>query len=800
MIFKRKPPCTSLLSALVVSTILLSASSYAQESVRTSVQPPYAPWEGEILPLPLNGEKTHIDREEENLPPPLSRVESFYAERIVDELAQYGYDLFQQSSESATLRSPSGGVHQESVIIGVGDTLDIILRGQLNERQEYSISPQGLLILDQFPPLSVIGLTLKQLQDRLTLEAESLVNTEIFVSLKTIRQVGITVAGHVKNPGRHILTATHTIMDALYMAGGIQNTGTLRRIKLIRGGKTQSIDLYGLLQNGSSRVDIPLREGDKIMVSSIGDTLAIAGDVKNPAIYEIPSNQRYSLATLFALSGGLISPSEYRFIKLSLNTHGQEITQDITNFGKRQFGDGSILIVSRRKQTRKGAIEIEGNSTTQGLHDINKSRTLSALLPDRSSFGTDIYPLIGLIERWNEKTLAPEYLSFSPLGIVNKESDHTLQQNDKIHLFSREDIRDLETEKTQERPENLEEKALDPLLKTILKEHAVYIRGAVRQEGIYPIHESTALEDILSIAGGYTLEANTHKIEVTENRDGHIYRQTIDLEARADEPLLLQAGDTIRVNTHAKTLVENSITLYGEVTSPGRYDLMPGDSLLSLIERAGGLTEHAYPDGGVFSRKSERKREENRFKSQASDLELKLASMLKAEKTPNHQQVSIVENLIRDLRHAKAVGRITVEADPEILLTSPELNILLENGDKIYIPKRPLTVRVAGEVLSPSALQFRSEKKASTYIEEAGGLSYHADKKRAFVIFPNGSAQPLRVNYWSHQAGLIPPGSTIIVPRDPKPFDFIEGVKDVTQIVSNLALTAVFAEEIGDGD
>ncbi|MGB1076671.1 MAG: SLBB domain-containing protein, partial [Bdellovibrionales bacterium] len=795
--------------ALLFSTTLLNTHAYAQESTYIG----YTPWTEEqnaqnTLPTKQQKEPreqpanavTYIQDTKQEEPAP-SRIEDFYATRIVDELSQYGYDLFQNKT-IRPIDSPSGGVNQDSIIIGVGDTLDIILRGQINDRQDYTISPQGLLILDQFPPISVIGLSLKQLQDRLTRESESLINTDIFVSLKTVRQVGVTVAGHVEEPGRHLLTATHTIMDALQMAGGIKKTGSLRQIKLNRNGQTKIIDLYGLLQNGSSRADEPLREGDKIIVPAIGSTLAIAGDVKNPAIYEIPKGQQYSLATLFALSGGLISPSEYRFIKLGINEHGQEITQDVKDLGTRQFGDGSILVVSRRKQSRKGAIEIEGASNTTGLHDIQKTKSLSDLLPDRASFDNNIYPLIGLIERWNEKTLAPEYISFSPLQIVNKENNTQLQQNDKVHLFSRKDITELTNEETRDNkaPSDEKEDPKQQILNTILKEHAVYIRGAVRQEGVYPIHQSTNITDILSIAGGYTLDADTEKIEVTENRDGNIYRQNVALSSLPESPLKLEPGDTIRVNTKTKTFIENSVHLYGEVKSPGRYDLMPGDTLLSLLERAGGLSDHAYPQGTIFSRKSERKREENRFKAQAQDLELRLATILEDSEKPDKEQINNTQALISELKNAKAIGRITVESDPETLITKPELNILLENGDKVYIPKRPLTVRVAGEVLSPSALQFRSEKDPSEYISEAGGFSYHADKGRTFVIFPDGSAQPLRVNYWNHQANFIPPGSTIIVPRDPKPFNLVDSAKDISQIVANLAVTAVLADEIGDDD
>jgi protein involved in polysaccharide export with SLBB domain len=197
----------------------------------------------------------------------------------------------------------------------------------------------------------------------------------------------------------------------------------------------------------------------------------------------------------------------------------------------------------------------------------------------------------------------------------------------------------------------------------------------------------------------------------------------------------------------------------------------------------------------------ERKREERRYQAQAQDLQMKLASSLQQttkDKKPDQTQIQASENLITQLKHAKAVGRITVEANPILLNETPELDILLESGDKIFIPKRPLTVRVAGEVLSPASLQFRQGKDPIDYIREAGGTTYYADKGRAFVIYPNGSAQPLKVSSWNHSTSLIPPGSTIIVPRDPKPFDFLESAERVSQILANLAISGLYVEAIGD--
>ena len=256
----------------------------------------------------------------------------------------------------------------------------------------------------------------------------------------------------------------------------------------------------------------------------------------------------------------------------------------------------------------------------------------------------------------------------------------------------------------------------------------------------------------------------------------------------------------MRVNQKFHKIKDQSVMLIGEVNHPGRYDLMPGDTLSKLMERAGGLNAQSYPDGALFSRASERKREQSRYKAQAQDLEMKLAASLQQaddDKKPDMGQVSATQNLIAQLKHAEAVGRITVEADPASLQADPAQDILLESGDKIYIPKRPLTVRVAGEVLSPAALQFRKGKAPLEYIHEAGGTTYYADKDRAFVIYPDGSAQPLQVNFWNHNASFIPPGSTIIVPRDPKPFNFLESAERVSQILANLAISGLYIEAIG---
>ena len=530
------------------------------------------------------------------------------------------------------------------------------------------------------------------------------------------------------------------------------------------------------------------------------------------------TSRKMNLEEMLELGGGVLTPGQNRFIKLGLTADGQETVTDVNSPLDKLFGDGSILMVSPSVESRAGTVELAGHTRRPGLHDLDKSSTLSELLENERVLGPDIYPLIGVIERWNDEQMTREMIAFPPLLVVKGQFDRKLQDGDVIHLFSRDQITALQKpHKDNIAPEDIEPavgsvadmpERLDPVLVSFLTERAAFIRGAVRQEGAYPVAEGTSLENIIAVAGGLTLEATTRNIEVTSallgeghQTDGRSGTMRKHINFAEDNPadVILQAGDTIRVNQKFHKVADNSVLLIGQVKHPGRYDLMPGDKMSDLIDRAGGLTQQAYAEGAIFSRESERRAEESRFRAAARDMERALAvAMDDEDKAPDTTQIAMARDLAAELRQVEAVGRITIEADPGILDTQPELDMLLESGDRLYIPQRPLTVRVAGEILSPASLQFRKEKNPRDYIAEAGGYTYHADKDRVFVLYPDGSAQPLQLSLWNHNAVMIPPGSTIVVPRDPKPFDFIQSARDVSQILSNLAITGIFLDDIRD--
>lgn len=749
-----------------------------------------------------------------------SAIETMYARRISDELNQFGYDLFRHMDvfvpypERASRRDglPAGTV-QDDFVLSAGDALQILWRGQRNETGVHKIDSQGRLILDKTPPIPAAGRTLGQVRDTLNAYASTQYNQRVFVSLDAVRQIDVLVVGNVKRPGRQTLTVFNSVLDALEQAGGIDKSGSLRQIKLIRGGRSTLVDLYALLVHGSVTADLNLRDGDRIMVPPVGATIAVAGNVKRPGIYELPySAQRLShrdallsLNEMLELAGGVLAPGRNRFMKLSLTPDGRETNIEVSEPYQPAFGDGSILMVAASREARTDTVELSGHTRAPGMHALSTAPNLSALIDHPRIFGPDIYPLIGLIERNAQDQMTREWISFPPLLVAQGQFDRNLNDGDVVHLFSRTQIHELMNPALRKKRSILDHGSVDPesetdlpitdpVMRDALKEHAIFVRGAVRQEGAWPAAQGATLAHLVAAAGGLSLEAGTENIEITSGTK----RIAVNYAQTNPDTVMLKPGDTVRINQKFIKTSDQSVLLSGQVMRPGRYDLMPGEKLSDLLERAGGLTPQAYPDGAIFSRMSERRAEEMRFRAQARQLELKLASTLEqtGKDMPNMNQVGAVQGLIGELNKAEGIGRITVESDPGTLAARPELDILLEAGDRIHIPQRPLTVRVAGEVLSPASLQFRERKAPRDYIMQAGGFTYHADKNRAFVVYPDGSAQPLQVSTWNHTSAFIPPGSTIIVPRDPKPFDFIETARDVSQILSNLAITGIFLDDI----
>ncbi|MCW2247526.1 protein involved in polysaccharide export with SLBB domain [Azospirillum fermentarium] len=450
-----------------------------------------------------------------------------------------------------------------------------------------------------------------------------------------------------------------------------------------------------------------------------------------------------------------------------------------------------------RVQDRRAArIEVLGHVRHPGVWPLTEAATLQAALAGAGGAEPGAYPLLGVIARFDAATMTRTLVPFFPQNVAGGVATRRLFDNDRLYLFSTDTIRTLAEPGTGEEGGASAEEDL-PLdgavigadIAALIRERGVPVRGAVRLPGVYPVAEGVTVGALLAAAGGLSTAAEPETAELTMAGTPP-RRRTLNLSTRDALAILVNPGDALRVNQRPSALETVAVTLEGEVRYPGRYDVLRDDTLKTLIERAGGLSADAYPAGAIFLREAERRRKKAEFEEQARTLEAGILREQQKGSGMRQEDVALARSLADRLRAADPPGRIVVEADPAELRRFPERDVLLEPGDRIVIPKRPLTVAVSGEVMAPAALRFQAGKAADAYIHEAGGPSRAADLGRAFLLRPDGSAEPLPLSSWNHRVTAVAPGSVIVVPTDPKPFTGLDIFKDIGSVLSQLALTA----------
>jgi len=308
---------------------------------------------------------------------------------------------------------------------------------------------------------------------------------------------------------------------------------------------------------------------------------------------------------------------------------------------------------------------------------------------------------------------------------------------------------------------------------------------------------------LLATAGGPLPNADLGNIEITHNRTGPgsgqliTARTVVDLNVDRADRETVAPGGTVRVHFLRSDQEPGGILLTGEFEQPGLYSIQKGETLAAVIDRAGGLNAYAFPYGAVMTRLSVKYEQEEGFRRAAREINSALASA--AVKNDLSAEAAIaVKELASELSMIEAAGRLVVEADPAVLRARPELNLVLEPGDRLHVPKRPQYVVVSGEVLNPGAMQFEAGKNVKQFLREAGGLSKTADDGRVFLVYPNGVAKPISLAPWSFKAAAVPPGSTIVVPKDLSPFTTLEIIRDITGIFAQLALAGASLAVIAD--
>ena len=809
-------------------------------------------------------------------PLPISAIEQDYSSRARTTLRQFGYDVYRNHTPNATIN----GSVAEDYLLGIGDEVIVTLQGQEKKTTTTKVDREGRVLLPGFPPIRASNRPFNEFRDELKSRIQdSMIGTEVYISVGAIRMISVVIAGEVNQPGRYQLTGLSSITDALYAADGVRKTGTLRRIRIQRAGRTISFDAYATLLGQGAIKSPALQHGDKIVVPTIGDTVAVAGSVKRPAIFELRYAKQLgnNLPTILDWAGGPIRNQGNRYLQQTLNSAGQTV---YTNLNKRKtttLHGGDILQVRVGSQRALGSITLSGNVQVPGTRSLKQYPTLAQLLGSPEKLKTiasaQTYLPFAVLWTTDPDTQARQFQAINLKKIVDGQYNHRFRDEDELIILNYTDIRfpmsaDVQNILTGEyqRQEQLAQAAelsegqqalkrentvrqnkqcrsltalrntlagetaqrfanairivdnarwlsiqncpasyeKHPELLGFMLEHMVIINGEVRHPGIYPVTEQTLLKELISFTGGITRTADQNNIELnreTYNKAQQGYqvrRQQLNFtQALATQ---LQPGDTLSFKPYISNRGQGGVLLVGQFNQPGLYTMTRGETLSEVIARAGGLTPEAYPYGAVLTRERLKRQERRNYARTARDLQDASFALLSNKRISNGgpAAVTAIEGLVRQLKETEPVGRIVMEADPTMLQLHPELDTLLEPGDTLYMPQRSNIVSVIGEVLNPGASSFIPGHHADDYIGLSGGLRRYADDDRVFVVLPNGAAQPLSINHWNYDATQIPPGSTIVVPRDPAPFDIYNFTHDITSIFSNLAVSAAAVATIND--
>ncbi|MBT7760829.1 MAG: hypothetical protein HN732_26085, partial [Rhodospirillaceae bacterium] len=326
-------------------------------------------------------------------------------------------------------------------------------------------------------------------------------------------------------------------------------------------------------------------------------------------------------------------------------------------------------------------------------------------------------------------------------------------------------------------------------------EHSVAVNGEVRRPGAYPIAGTVNLSELIAVSGGLSREVDLTRVEISRYTPDSLKgisdtsRGLVDLSRTGADQVMVGPGDVVRFNAVASDRDTGPVLLAGEFTRPGLYEIRRGERLSEVIARAGGLTPQAYPYGGIFTRQRALAVQQAGLRRAARELNSALA-VVAVQRNVNPSTVLALQRFSEQLGSVEALGRVVTETDPTVLQVRPELDSVLEPGDRLYMPKRPNFVSVIGDVLNPGALQFIAGTTADQYIRQAGGFQRSADEDRIFVVYPNGQAEPLAVNVWNFNPIQLPPGSSLVIPKDPAPLDLFTLVREGSSLISQLAVTA----------
>ncbi|WP_024990421.1 SLBB domain-containing protein [Segatella albensis] len=668
----------------------------------------------------------------------------------------FGRDIFNNKllsfEPNMNIATPS------NYVLGPGDQVVINIYGGSQSEQTLTISPEGTVVVPNYGPIHLSGLTVARANAKLRRTLGSRYqSSRISTSVGQTRTISVNVMGEVKVPGTYTLSAFATTFHALYMAGGINDLGTLRNIKVYRGGRLISVvDVYEFIMNGRLAGNVRLQDNDVIVVSPYDCLVQITGAVKRPMIYEMRKNE--SVATILKYAGGFASNAYKKQIRL-LRANGKEkqvYTIDEFDMSGFKVMDGDTLRVDSILDRYENMVEVKGAVFRPGLYQLgDQITTVRSLIQQAQGLTEEAYGKHAVIQRMKEdrtkKTIAVDIEA-----IMNgSAADIPLQNEDVIFIPTEADK---------------------------IKARTLTIHGEVQFPGTYEYADNTTIEDFIVQAGGLTDAASTAKVDVSRRildpsstysskKIAETFTFTLENGLIIDKTndFFLQPYDQVYVRRSPGFKEQRNVSIEGEALFPGDYTLTTKNMRLSeLVKAAGGVTQEAYVKGARIERLIN---EEER---------LRMETLMRTIKGQDDKDTIKTEKI--DLGDTYYVG-----INLEKALKNPGGNedITLREGDRLFIPEYNATVKISGDVMYPNTVSYIEGKPVNYYINEAGGYSARAKKSKTFIVYQNGKVSVKGKN-------KIEPGCEIIVPSKPKKTPMsLTGILSIGTTLASLATVIV---------
>jgi protein involved in polysaccharide export with SLBB domain len=708
-------------------------------------------------------------------------------------LKPFGYDLF--AGSPSTFAPVSDAPVPAEYVVGPGDALQVQLIGSTKGRYSLVVSRDGRINFPEIGPVVVGGRRFEEVRGDLEARVrEQMIGTEVSVGMGELRTIRVFVLGDAETPGSYTVGGLSTITNALFVSGGVKKIGSLRNIQLKRAGRTVvTLDLYDLLLKGDTSADARLLPGDVIFIPPVGATVGLSGEVRRPAIYELKSET--TVADLLQLGGGLLPQADPALGTVErVNQQRQRITLDVDLASTAGRGlplqSGDTLRVPEIRPILEDSVTISGHVHRPGEFQFRPGMRVADLIPSLDELEQNADQRYVLVRREIPSDRRIRIFSADleqALTAPETAANFELAPRDRIFVFDRESGRDRIIEPLM-RELRMQSRIDEPTLE-------VSVAGKVKVPGTYPLEPGMRVSDLLRAGGtldeaAYGGQAELTRYEVNNGESRAAELIEIDLRrALSGDPvadLALRPFDYLVIKEVPLWAVQEEVEVRGEVKFPGRYPIHRGETLRSVMARAGGLTDLAFPEGAIFTREELKERERKQLATLATRMESDLAqvSLMAAQEAGTDASQSLTVG--------KPVGRLVIDLQrASRAKAGSEQDIVLKDGDRLLVPRVTQEVTVIGEVQSATSHLYRTDLSRDDYIAMSGGLTRRADDDHIYVVRADGSVVTRSGNAWFNRGGAeIKTGDTVVAPLATERMRPLPFWTSVTSIIYNLAISA----------